>query len=193
MPLEVHMFYLLSMMLACTLSPTGEHAADSAPDTAIDTAIDTAAPEDSAASCGETAPTANIDVSIEKMVAGGGPGTILTEIWWINVSIGATDPDGDLARWTFELWRATGDEALDTDRPADSSEEIDEEAYVEETRPPCTTTAVLAGRAWVLSDDPAVSLLIPGAPYEIAVAVTDETGARSEIVSVAGVAPSTDR
>ena len=189
MPLEVHMFYLLSTMLACTLSPTGEHAADSAPDTAIDTA----APEDSAASCGETAPITSIDMSIEKMTTGGGPGTILTEIWWINVSIGATDPDGDLARWTFELWRATGDEALDTDRPADSSEEIDEEAYVEETRPPCTTTAVQAGRAWVLSDDPAVSLLIPGAPYEIAVAVTDETGARSEIVSVAGVAPTIGR
>ena len=45
----------------------------------------------------------------------------------------------------------------------------------------------------MLSDDPAVSLLIPGAPYALAIAVTDERGGRSEIVTVSGVAPEIGR
>ena len=184
------MIHLLSLLLACTLTPAGvvaDTGVDSSVDSSVETGLDTGA--DTADSCGATAPTATLDVSIYRTIVGSGPGTVRTKLWWIELGIGGADPDGDLAQWSFDLWRATGDEALDTDRPADLTEAIDETVSDEAPRPPCGTSSVVAGRAWVLSEDPTASLLIPEAPFELAVAVTDASHARSEIVSVSGVAP----
>lgn len=178
------MLPLFSLILACLAPPVGDVLTDSSADSA---------PGDTASGCGETPPVAALDISFQETEVGGGPGAIHTVIWWTNLSIGGLDDDGDLARWRFQLWRATGDEVLDTDRPADSAEPIDESYDDDLDPPPCTTTRVLAGRAWVLSDDPAVSLLVPGEPYTLAVAVQDESGARSEIVTVSGTAPEIGR
>lgn len=197
------MLPLFSLILACLAPPKGGTLLDSSADTAEDplpgdTATEDSVPEDTASGdtasgCGESAPVATLDVSFEETEVGSGSDAIHTVIWWTNLDIYAGDTDGDLARWTFELWRAVGDEVLDTDRAADGSEPIDESADDDPDPPPCTTFRVSTGRAWVLSDDPAVSLLVPGEPYTLAVAVRDESGARSEIVTVSGVAPEIGR
>lgn len=194
------MLPLLSLLLACEVpeaSPpdTGEPADTGAEDSAApeDTAApeDSAAPEDTATSCGETAPTAGLVLGFERTSTGGGAGTVDTVIWWITLDISATDPDGDLAFWVLDLWWAAGDAALNTDRPADASETV-ETWYEEDFVPACTTTSVQLGLADVLSEDPEASLLIPGQPYAVGLAVTDEAGHRSEIVTVSGVAPEVD-
>lgn len=186
------MFPVFSLFVACT-SPKGAPLDSGVPaDTGapLDSGVsaDSGVPADSAGACGETAPAATLALAFRETVLDGGPGTVRTEITWTDLSVGATDADGDLASWTLELWWVSGDAALDTARPADASELID--AYPEEeVVPPCATPRVEVGWAWVLSEDAEVSLLTPGAPYSVAAAVTDEGGLRSELVTVAGVAP----
>ncbi len=198
------MLKLLALFLACSVpkvspretgddtdAPADTGAEDSAAPEASAAPEETAAPEDTATSCGETAPTAGLIFGFERTTSGSGSDGLTSVIWWMTLDISATDPDGDLAFWVLDLWWATGETALDTDRPADASQDF-ETWYEEDFVPDCTTTSIGIGLADVLSEDPEASILIPGEPYGLGLAVTDEAGHRSEILTVSGVAPEVD-